>query len=494
MISKTLQALLILVLILSNSCNLPDNGITESTTSKITGSIENLTDTTLTFTYEEYEFLSEQMKPRIKVENGKFTLQIEHDQPLKGFFSLGRVPKTYEFVFQTVEEKDSSMSVPSADFRMIYIYLEPGDSIHFNVDSEALEATLDFSGPAEQNNHFINTEEFTFNDYPHKYLGNYYNKTYRQADDYKRVTLELRDEKIQFLKDFDVKNSISLDLKDLYISTYNTDAVSSIIYYPAGHAGFNNDKFPELPEDYYSFMQGANTDGRISELGIGQYYFLNSYLRQKYKLEHTEDSELKGFYPYVKTQLESENAYEFLAYALGRDFTKSLYEEFGDACPYPDMAKQVKEKYQHLEGMLAGSAAPAFTLENPAGKMASLNDFKGKYVYIDFWATWCKPCVKEFPDLRRIQDQYKDKNIVFISISIDKLEDKDKWKTFVADEKLGGVQLHADKETKDRLSKALNIKSIPRFVLIDPEGKILDANAARPSHPKLVVALKELGI
>jgi len=492
MISKTLHLFFIGTLLLFSSCDLSDKGIAETGTSTITGQIENLSDTTLTFTYEEYEFLSEQMKPRVKVETGKFSIQFEHDRPLKGFFSLGRIPKTYKFDFQTVEGKDSSMSVPSADFRMIYIYLEPGDSIHFDVDADALEATLAFSGKAAQNNLFVNTEEFKFNDYPHKYLGNYYNKTYRQPNDYKIVTLALRNEKIEFLNEFDAKNDISANLKKLYQDGYYSSAISSMIHYPAGHAGFNNDVYPELPDDYYGFMEEVNTDGRISNLGIGQYYFLNSYLRQTYRLENPKDSELSSFYSYAKTQLEGEEAYEFLAYALGRDFTKSLYEEFGDACPYPEMARLVKEKYQHLEGMLAGSNAPKFTLENPAGELTSLKDFRGNYIYIDFWATWCKPCVKEFPDLKRIQNQYKDKNIVFISISIDKPDDKEKWKAFVADEKLGGVQLHADQETKDRLSKALNIKSIPRFILIDSEGKIIDANAARPSNPKLVKQLSDL--
>jgi thiol-disulfide isomerase/thioredoxin len=135
---------------------------------------------------------------------------------------------------------------------------------------------------------------------------------------------------------------------------------------------------------------------------------------------------------------------------------------------------------------LNNTVAPAFDYYNYKGKKTTkLSDFKGKYVYIDVWATWCGPCRAEIPALQKIAKKYRGKNIEFVSISIDTDKDKEKWKTFVKEKKLSGVQLFADKNWNSDFVKAFGISAIPRFILIDPTGKVVKADAARPSSLKL---------
>lgn len=136
--------------------------------------------------------------------------------------------------------------------------------------------------------------------------------------------------------------------------------------------------------------------------------------------------------------------------------------------------------------------APSFDYENHAGGKTKLEDLKGKYVYIDVWATWCGPCRQEIPSLKMVEEKYHGKNIAFVSISVDAEKDHDKWKTFVTDKALGGIQLYADKSWNSDFTKAFAINSIPRFILIDPSGKVVDADAARPSNPKLQEQLDKL--
>lgn len=136
--------------------------------------------------------------------------------------------------------------------------------------------------------------------------------------------------------------------------------------------------------------------------------------------------------------------------------------------------------------------APDFDYLNHAGGNIKLSDLKGKFVYIDVWATWCGPCRAEIPSLKKVEEQFHDKNIAFVSISVDVLKDMQKWKTFVTEKELGGIQLFADKDWKSDFIKAFNINSIPRFLLINPEGVVIDANASRPSEPKLTAQLSEL--
>uniref|UniRef100_UPI00404B529F TlpA family protein disulfide reductase n=1 Tax=Fluviicola sp. TaxID=1917219 RepID=UPI00404B529F len=141
---------------------------------------------------------------------------------------------------------------------------------------------------------------------------------------------------------------------------------------------------------------------------------------------------------------------------------------------------------------LNGKPSPLFSYENHKGGTTSLTDFKGKYVYVDVWATWCGPCKAEIPSLKKMEEKYHEANIVFVSISVDTKKDYEKWKMFVTDKELGGVQLVADKDWSSDFVKAYLINGIPRFILIDPAGNVVQANAPRPSDPKLVTLLDGL--
>ncbi len=144
---------------------------------------------------------------------------------------------------------------------------------------------------------------------------------------------------------------------------------------------------------------------------------------------------------------------------------------------------------------LVGKPSPTFeNYENNAGGTTSLSDLKGKYVYVDVWATWCGPCKAEIPSLKKVEKAYHGKNIEFVSISVDKAKDHDAWKTMVADKELSGIQLFADKDWGSDFVKGYGIQGIPRFILIDTEGNIVNADAPRPSSPKLVELFTELKI
>lgn len=141
---------------------------------------------------------------------------------------------------------------------------------------------------------------------------------------------------------------------------------------------------------------------------------------------------------------------------------------------------------------LNGTDSPKFKYENHKGGFTSLEDLKGKYVYIDVWATWCGPCRQEIPFLQKTEEAYHGKNIEFVSISVDVMKDHDKWAKFVTEKNLGGIQLLADKDWKSDFVQGYKINGIPRFILISPEGKIVNADAPRPSSPELVTLLDSL--
>ena len=153
------------------------------------------------------------------------------------------------------------------------------------------------------------------------------------------------------------------------------------------------------------------------------------------------------------------------------------------------LAKQERALKNVELDKMNNTLSPLFNYRNFKGGKSRLDDFKGKFVYIDIWATWCGPCVREIPFLQKLEEKYHDKNIVFVSISIDKQNDIDKWKKMVKDKELGGVQLLADNDWNSDFVKAFGVKSIPRFILINPNGVVVKAVADRPSDPELVKEL-----
>lgn len=135
-----------------------------------------------------------------------------------------------------------------------------------------------------------------------------------------------------------------------------------------------------------------------------------------------------------------------------------------------------------------GDTAIDFKFPNSEGKEISLSSFKGKAVYIDIWATWCGPCKKEIPHLIKLEEEYKDKDIVFLSVSIDAQSDLAKWKKFIVDNNMKGVQLFAGDKADD-ISKPYKLNGIPHFILIDKNGLIVSQEAPRPSSPEIRLLL-----
>lgn len=158
------------------------------------------------------------------------------------------------------------------------------------------------------------------------------------------------------------------------------------------------------------------------------------------------------------------------------------------------LQKNYKRNYESklVKSKLNNTMSPSFDYENHKGGKTKLEDFKGKYVYIDVWATWCGPCRAEIPSLKKVEEKYHGKNIEFVSISVDVDKDHDKWKTFVDEKQLGGIQLFADKNWNSDFMKSFGVTSIPRFILIDPNGKVLKSDATRPSNPELQKTLDSL--
>ena len=157
-----------------------------------------------------------------------------------------------------------------------------------------------------------------------------------------------------------------------------------------------------------------------------------------------------------------------------------------------DMEVQLKSMYAAKVKMkeMVGKPSASFNFDNHKGGKTDLASLKGKYIYIDVWATWCAPCKKEIPALQALEKEYHGKNIEFVSISVD--QNKEAWTKMVADKKLGGIQLHYGGDRS--FSEAFAINGIPRFIMLDPNGNVVDADAPRPSSEEIKKLFTAQGI
>ena len=137
---------------------------------------------------------------------------------------------------------------------------------------------------------------------------------------------------------------------------------------------------------------------------------------------------------------------------------------------------------------IPGTPFPAgVTLVDKEGNTVDFSKFKGKFVYVDLWASWCGPCCKEVPHLQELEKDFENSDVVFVSISIDST--KAPWLKKMEQLNMHGNQLwNSDGE----LPKLLNVRGIPHFLIYDREGKLLNYNAPRPSSEQIKALLQSL--
>ncbi len=117
-----------------------------------------------------------------------------------------------------------------------------------------------------------------------------------------------------------------------------------------------------------------------------------------------------------------------------------------------------------------------FTQNDTLGNPVSLSSFKGRYVLVDFWASWCGPCRAENPNVVKVFHKYKDRNFHIIGVSLDRPGQKERWMKAIHEDKLEWTQLSDLKFWDNEVAKQYGINAIPQNLLLDPEGKIIAKN------------------
>ena len=354
------------------------------------------------------------------------------------------------------------------------IYLEPGKGLDVIWDMRPSGLEIEFAGDGAEKNNFINGKETRV-----PVMGDFGLKEdefLEKIDQYIADNNKVLESK-GFDKVFQEKEKARL-LYDvcgiLWQYAQNRDCSEEYIA-KMKSLMVEEDWLLQL-DSYTNFMEGAV-----------------SYFAGK-ALENQENASMKektlNVLNYILSNIKNQAVKEYLVSSFsisyidseGVDDAAEVKAIFDKEVTNPVMQAAFNNLYAQGSSMAKGSKAHGFKYLDINGKEVSLDDFKGRYVYIDIWATWCAPCREELPHLQMLEKAFQGTNISFVSISTD--QDEAKWKQTVKDEKMGGIQLHTGGD-EDFLN-AFRVKGIPRFILINPEGRIENANMTRPSDPMTI--------
>ena len=147
------------------------------------------------------------------------------------------------------------------------------------------------------------------------------------------------------------------------------------------------------------------------------------------------------------------------------------WEDFQQINPHPEYNEPIRAALDEALKLQPGQPAPAFTLDNLDGQPVSLGQFKGQVVLLDFWSSWCKPCISDLPNLRKIKEKTAGWPVVFLNISLD--VDEAAWREAIDKHEIEGVHVRAEGWSTE-VTKSYQVSLLPAYYLVDSQGLILD--------------------
>lgn len=373
------------------------------------------------------------------------------------------------------------------------VFLKNGYELHLTADAKDFYESLSYTGEGAEVNNYLAEKSRMLDD-----IKVHDSVLYAHAEnDFKAKLVVMKKASDSLLAAADTDKEFEAVEKDNIFYAYGTE----LLKYPSYHTYYAKKENFEPGDNFYDELKDVNYMDEAAYMNIPSY---RQMLSQKFSADFSENyeeskSESEAFLAtiesYPKGYMKDELMRSYIGFCLTtNEHMDVVYNTYMAETQNEEYKAKVKEKYEKIQNLVKGKPSPAFAYENYKGGKTSLEDLKGKYVYIDVWATWCGPCKREIPHLKQLEKDYHNSNIEFVSISIDTPDAYDTWKKMVKEEELAGIQLIADNAWQSQFVTDYAINGIPRFILIDPEGNIITADAPRPSNEKVRVLFNELKI
>ncbi|TPV35366.1 AhpC/TSA family protein [Paucihalobacter ruber] len=428
----------------------------------ITGQIENHDQSVLKF----QDFMGKGKRyTEIVVQDGTFAINLPINKPVIKMLTFGSTFKN--------------------------IFLQPGETLDISFDALKIDSTFKFGGSLASENVLLDSISGKLKKVDYNYI---YNESLENAGKYLDSMSAANK---QYIEALIVDQPLSTHFEEYAkaMAEYNNSALKIML----------GERQDEQPNNYYDFINQLSLEND-DYLDIWEYRFFLSYYVEMKANKRIQPDSVKIAEPdalfdeslSVIKELKNENIRDYALFnALNMRLSEkglvgfeNYYTYFKEHNKDPHYAEQLKLLYEEKQLLAPGQPAPAFTLEDVDGNLVSLNDFKGKYVYIDFWQTLCPRSARELPYLLNLHSDYQDDNIEFVSISVN--EDENVWRDYVKEHKNMGTSLRVTQSWDSKTYTDYQANGLPAFILIDTEGNIIDPKAAKPSSKEIREIFDEL--
>ena len=449
---KQLKILGFTMLIICLSCQTKEEISKEVS---ITGQIKNHDQTVLKF----QDFMGKGNRfTEIEIQDGTFAINLPINKPVIKMLTFGSTFKN--------------------------IFLQPGETLDIAFDALKIDSTFNFGGSLAVENVLLDSISQKLKKVDYNYI---YNESLENAGKY-LDSMSVANK--QYIEALIVDQPLSTNFEEYAkaMAEYNNAALKIML----------GERQDEQPNNYYDFINQLSLEND-DYLDIWEYrFFLSYYVEmtankrlQPDSVKIAESDALFDESLSVIKKFKNENIRNYgLFNALNMRLSEkglvgfeNYYTYFKEQNKDPHYTEQLKLLYEEKQLLAPGQPAPQFTLEDVDGNLVSLNDFKGKYVYIDFWQTLCPRSGRELPYLLDLHADYKEDNIAFVSISVN--EDENVWRDYVKEHKNMGTSLRVTQSWDSKTYKDYQANGLPAFILIDTKGNIIDPKAAKPSSTEI---------
>lgn len=274
------------------------------------------------------------------------------------------------------------------------------------------------------------------------------------------------------------KEAIQQDIVPLtlYIEAGNTTisgdkSAMNIAQVKGGKSNDDLQKFQDIMQNYYKKMKPLGDSMRIlydakslTAIQPLQFQYLQYQKQQKAEIMAFAKANNKSY-------ASAFFSYQFNSYNADLQAAETAYNNLDAIMQQSFFGKKLKGVADALKATGIGGIAPNFTLQTPDNKTVILSSLKGKYVLVDFWASWCGPCRQENPNVVKAFNQFKNKNFTILGVSLD--EDKVAWQNAIAKDHLTWTHVSDLQGWKSKVAAQYSVQAIPANFLIDSEGKII---------------------
>jgi thiol-disulfide isomerase/thioredoxin len=438
-------------------------------------------------------------------------LQIDHYFP--GFESQAELARTQtdsagNFVFRTSQLKSGFYQIIRNKYHVLKydIYLEAGDSINIQQFSGQDATRLMISGKGSAKLNYL-LEDIQYFPKDKDFYEIIRGSSFENELDFKAFVDSIHDIRMSTLAE---NKSVPEKLRSHFEKLINAESASLLLE----HLEYRNSNMDQGYDYYYPDSSYLLS---IDNLDLNDEFCMNSktmylaryYLEYKARNAFIDKSEsdwweegLSWKLNYISGQPKSLwNDYLALSTIVEFSFGLMLDNFFDNLKAFDKKMEQTffdeenRLLYQNSAAdyyaLSPGMAAPDFSLPDSSGNLVRLSDFKGKVVYIDFWGTWCPPCIEEIPDALELQKKYANKPVVFLYVALEYDEENiAEWKNFIAgkhkrsvnfldNKSFPGIHLVAEKQFGNEEIKPYKINFAPTHVLVDQSGNIISARAKR---------------